>query len=225
MKKKIGIILISTITILVLVITSILYAYKNNKGNYDTADSSLAIMVQSENNNTEYHQWSNGAWPDEKEYQLNTSKSMCNNKENVTDIVSYENNEIRLKTNKSYNCQLFFDKKITEPLKIEHIDVDTETPFTAKLTVTATGGDGNYTYSVINSCECGLNASNNCSHNGDGAKISINDNVITVSNLNTCCTHAFNVNVTDGAGKKMEFIKDNINVDYYNEDGKQIACI
>ncbi len=195
MKKRIFVVII---LIIILTTITVLLGF-SNKSNDTEVGSEMAIMVQNENNSTQYDKWNNETWPDENQYQLNTTKSNCNNTENVTNILSYSNNNMILTTNQNYRCNLYFDKKKDEPLEITKVEVDTSEYYTVKLTVNATGGSGNYTYDVENTCTyCSQNL-NKCWRDSSNVVISTNKNVITISNLQaTNYEHNFIIKVKDG---------------------------
>ena len=159
-------------------------------------ENKFAIMVQNENKDG-YQEYDGNEFPTD-DYEFNETETKCidNNGALVEEALTYIDGKVTLETDKTIYCTLYFDKK--EPLKITNVAVDNSIARQAKLTVSVTGGDGNYTYSVENSC---LNeyqsVKTDCGFNGNQVNITYNANIITLSNLNCCYKHIFTIKVTD----------------------------
>ena len=156
-----------------------------------------AVMVPNDSGDG-YVEYTNedGKWPSEEEgYEFKEAKCMDNNGQLVDNAVTFENGKVTLKTNKTIYCTLYFDEKPKGPLEITNVAVDDSVYNQIKLTITANGGDGHYSFSTEISCrdECG-GVKTSC-----GGKITYDKNIITIDNLSICNNpYSFNVKVTDG---------------------------
>ncbi len=197
MKKRIFV----TIILIVIFITITVLLSINNKGNDTELGSEMAIMVQNESNNNQYDEWDSETWPDGNQYQLNTTKSNCNNTENIGDILSYSNNNMILTTNQNYRCNLYFDKKNQDPLIIESIDVS-QNPGIFTLTPKVTGGKGSYIFEFL--------VEHGSSEAGPFTKITNyslenKDNSFTFNvNSNGCGWYKFTVTVKDNENSQAK---------------------
>ena len=185
-----------------LIFITIISIYNQNKDIFigkkeeikEVNNNSIAIMLQEEDGS--YVKSSTNAWPTGN-YVFNQNKSKCENGSKLT----WNNNGIVLRTKKNERCYVYFDKMSNEPLNIDSVDVDSKsTNNTVILTVNATGGTGKINYSVENTCTKCDEPVENCGLNSTKGGISINNNIITINNLNRCYDHNFTVQVQDESG-------------------------
>ena len=107
MKKRIFVAII--LIILFTTITVVLSI--GNKPKDTEVGSEMAIMVQNETGEG-YYEWTNETWPPSSDYQLNTTKSVCNGTENVENYITYSSNNISINnTSKNLKCTLYFDRQ------------------------------------------------------------------------------------------------------------------
>ncbi len=103
-------------------------------------------------------------------------------------------------------CKIVLIKKLSVTAT-----VDTNTPYTAIITVNATGGTGSYNYTVENSCTTCNQIQNKCGYNGNG-DITKQNNIITISDLNYCYDHNIKIKVTDSNNKEAIYEVNSVNI-------------
>ncbi len=213
--KKLGILTI----FLFLIIINITYNYNQNKeilvgekeAKIEETNSSIAIMLQNEEG--EYIKSTDNEWPKDG-YTFNETYSSCENGSKLS--WNIKTGEITLISNISDKCYVYFDKKKNEPLEIENVEVDNKSTYnTVKLTVKATGGTGKISYSVENTCTRCNDSVDSCGYDSTNGDISINNNIITINNLNSCYTHSFTVKAQDEVGAIVTSQVSDISVSSY----------
>ena len=73
-------------------------------------NKTFAMYIQNDN---QYEKYESTKFPDGYELNLNLSKCIDNNGNELENVLSYENNKVALTSNKSSYCYLYFDKKET----------------------------------------------------------------------------------------------------------------